>query len=101
MYFVEIYIIHYNNFLINAIIASRNQEFANKIGIFYKKLDISARLRGFWGPQITPIWGIIIKCDEFSHNINIFFTHFSGLFLCGFLSLLFPLKTARKKKLKT
>ena len=70
MYLVEIYIIHYNNFLINAIIASRNQEFANKIGIFYKKLDISARLRGFWGPQITPIWGIIIKCDEFSHNIN-------------------------------
>ena len=70
MYFVEIYIIHYNNFLINAIIASRNQEFANKIGIFYKKLDISARLRGFWGPQMTPMWGVIIKCDVFGHNIH-------------------------------
>ena len=28
---------------------------------------------------------------------SLFFSHFSGLFLCGFLSLLFPLKTARKK----
>ena len=70
MYLVEINIIYYDNYLINPIIASFNQEFAIIKKYFYKKLDISTRLRGFLGPQMTPMWGIIINYDVFDHNIH-------------------------------
>ena len=70
MYLVEMYIIHYNNFLINAIIASWNQEFANKNRYFFKEIGHFCQLRGVLGPQMTPMWRVIIKCGVFGHNIN-------------------------------